>query len=980
MNITNSTFAGNLATSVNASGGQGGAIYLDAGTNNTSFCRIVGNTAPNGGGGIYNHNSNGANTLAVNDWWGCNSGPGAAGCDVAATDIGGLITSPFIVLTNTASPATILPAQSTTLTASCLKNSAGTVLTPNQIGVLLGLPVTWNNAVLGTLSNPQTTIQANGTATATFTAGNTNGVGQASATVDNGIATAVINITCPSITGAVSGGGSICPGNSAQITVSVSGGVPPYSITLNNGGGTQTGSSPLNFIVSPASTTIYQVGSGQDADGCPVAGSGSATVTVNTLPAAAITPSPASVLANSAGNQASAPAGFANYAWTINNGFIIGPTNLPAVSYVAGVSGDVTLGLTGHFVCGDSTNIFASVPIVTGFSVHTNLTFTNAIPATTTGIAFDGTNYWDCSGGSSGGVRLGRYNSSGALISTYSPGLDFRSIFTKADGMVLARAYASDVIFQQTSPGVFVSSGVSLAGGTLDPQSSVVLNGGGTEFDAMSGGVVSRWNTNGAYLGSVNLQGFGLASGENDYPKNRGLAAIGNIWLTYNGGGILSGWDYSGHRLFQTVLPGAGTNFDSNFSFSCCNGKVFIVDAAGGLWRAFDVFTSAAVAVLAAEATPSWLQDVTNKIFGVGSFSQVDLIQVNTGYPLPTPAQLRAYKSVLVFSDYGFNDQVGLGNELADYVDQGGGVVLNTFAFDASPSDGFSIQGRLTNGYMAFTTASYSNPANATLVPVLPADPLLNGVTSFNGGAQSFQNSPISIAPGATLVANWSGGQPLVGKKIDGAGRFVGLNFFPPSSDSFSVGWVSSTSGARLMANALLWAAQLPTAALPTIISAPADQVVALGKTATFSVVAAGASPLTYQWRLNGTNLPLATNSVLSFTAQSGNLGEYSVIVSNPNGQTCSVNATLNPPLKFLPPNLSAGNALPLFLANSDGSLVASNRALRVQLYVTTNLAQPPNPWMPLTNAVIPAGGLLQVNGLTTTNPASRFFRALEIP
>jgi hypothetical protein len=977
LNINNSTFTGNAATSITTSGGQGGAIYVDAGTNQTSFCRIVGNSAPNGGGGIYNHGSNGANTLAINDWWGCNGGPGAAGCDVAATDAGGLNDAPFIVLTNTATPFVILPGQTTTLTASFLQNSAGTVLTLGQISVLLGLPVTWNNAVLGTIANPQTVIQNNGTATAMFIAGTTNGTGQASATVDNGIATALIDITCPGITGTVSGGGSICPGGSAPVTVSVSGGVPPYTITLNNGGGTQSGSSPFSFTVSPVSTTTYQLASGSDSDGCPVAASGSAMVTFNGLPTASITPSPTAVFANSSGNQASAPSGFAGYAWTINNGFIIGPDNLPTVNYIAGVSGDVDLSLTGYNAAGCSTNVSINVPVLTGFSVHTNLTFTtintNSL-GTLTGIAFDGTNYWDCSGGNSSGIREGEYTSSGAPIANFAAGLDFRSVFTRADGTVLARQYNDNVIYQQTNPGVFVNSGVSLGGTNLDFQSSVVLNGAGTEFDAMSGGVVSRWDTNGNYLGSVNLQGFGSLGSENLSPQNRGLAAFGDVWLTYNGAGILSGWDYNGNRVFQMNLPGAGTSGDSDWSFSCCNGKVFIVDNTGVTWDAFDLASGATVAVLGAESYVPYVSDVTNKIAGVGPISRVDFIRVTTGDPLPAPAQLRSYQSVLVFSDYGFNDNVGLGNELADCVDQGGGVVLNTFDFFSSGV--YSIQGRLTNGYLPFTTSGDAAPGNLTLVADLPLNPLLDGVNSFNGGTESFLNTPISIAPGATQVAHWNNGQPLVGSTNHAPGRVVGLNFFPPSSDASAGFWVSSTDGAKLMVNALLWSGRIP----PTIISAPADQVVAVGGTATFGVVAAGMSPLTYQWQLNGTNLPAATSSVLSFTVGASSPGQYSVVVSNPYGQTVSGFATLNLPLRFLTPGKPIPSALQLVLTDSDGSVVSSNRAARVQIYATTSLKQPFSQWLLVTNPVIATNGLLQVNGLTTTSPASRFFRAVEIP
>jgi len=100
---------------------------------------------------------------------------------------------------------------------------------------------------------------------------------------------------CPTITGSVSGGGTICSGDSATVTVTLSGGQSPYTVTLNNGGGTQTGSSPLNFVVSPAATTTYSVSSAMDSAGCPANVSGSATVTVNQPPTTATTGGPQTI-------------------------------------------------------------------------------------------------------------------------------------------------------------------------------------------------------------------------------------------------------------------------------------------------------------------------------------------------------------------------------------------------------------------------------------------------------------------------------------------------------------------------------------------------------------------------------------------------------------------------------------------------------------------------------------------------------------
>lgn len=54
------------------------------------------------------------------------------------------------------------------------------------------------------------------------------------------------------------------------------------------------------------------------------------------------------------------------------------------------------------------------------------------------------------------------------------------------------------------------------------------------------------------------------------------------------------------------------------------------------------------------------------------------------------------------------------------------------------------------------------------------------------------------------------------------------------------------------------------------------------GATATFSVVAAGSSPLSYQWRLNGANLNGANGTALTLTnVQLAQSGSYTAQVTN---------------------------------------------------------------------------------------------------
>ena len=81
----------------------------------------------------------------------------------------------------------------------------------------------------------------------------------------------------------------------------------------------------------------------------------------------------------------------------------------------------------------------------------------------------------------------------------------------------------------------------------------------------------------------------------------------------------------------------------------------------------------------------------------------------------------------------------------------------------------------------------------------------------------------------------------------------------------------------------------------PSITMHPANQTVAVGQSATFSVSATGSTPLAYQWQRNGVNIPGATSS--SYTtgpvAASDNGAQFRCVVSNAFGSVTSNSATL---------------------------------------------------------------------------------------
>ena len=80
----------------------------------------------------------------------------------------------------------------------------------------------------------------------------------------------------------------------------------------------------------------------------------------------------------------------------------------------------------------------------------------------------------------------------------------------------------------------------------------------------------------------------------------------------------------------------------------------------------------------------------------------------------------------------------------------------------------------------------------------------------------------------------------------------------------------------------------------PAITTQPSSVIVNQGGAATFSVVATGTTPITYQWRKGGVNITGATSASHSISATaSADAGSYDVVVTNPAGSVTSSSATL---------------------------------------------------------------------------------------
>ena len=107
------------------------------------------------------------------------------------------------------------------------------------------------------------------------------------------------------------------------------------------------------------------------------------------------------------------------------------------------------------------------------------------------------------------------------------------------------------------------------------------------------------------------------------------------------------------------------------------------------------------------------------------------------------------------------------------------------------------------------------------------------------------------------------------------------------------VGFTASTGSGAETHDILNWTFTSPSVK-PTITKQPQNQSVVVGRSASFSVTATGAPPLSYQWRFKGADLSGATDPTLTLTdVQLDDAGDYTVVVTNALGSTTSQPATL---------------------------------------------------------------------------------------
>jgi uncharacterized repeat protein (TIGR03803 family) len=213
-----------------------------------------------------------------------------------------------------------------------------------------------------------------------------------------------------------------------------------------------------------------------------------------------------------------------------------------------------------------------------------------------------------------------------------------------------------------------------------------------------------------------------------------------------------------------------------------------------------------------------------------------------------------------------------------------------------------TLQGALTTLY-TFNDGTVANYGWSCMAPLVQgSDGNFYGVTPFGGGG--VDSADPDFGAGTVFKMTPQGAITILHSFNDGSVANDGVN--NPNSYAGLVQGSNGTlygttpSNAGVPANAITGTIFSFSLNEPTITSSPSSQnTVALGGTTNLSITATGAGPLTYQWWLNGTAIPGATNSTYTLTnASNANAGSYSVIVTDVYGNSVNslpFNVTVDP-------------------------------------------------------------------------------------
>src|SRR5437870_8243066 len=327
------------------------------------------------------------------------------------------------------------------------------------------------------------------------------------------------------------------------------------------------------------------------------------------------------------------------------------------------------------------------------------------------------------------------------------------------------------------------------------------------------------------------------------------------------------------------ILFLTSTLFVSVIILSGCTG---VTSAKGNAVSSTSASTSSIIALSASPAALSFGN------VSVGSTSNQSLTITNSGTSPVTISQANA--SGAGFAIGGVAPPVSLnpGNSA-------------TFTASFAPASTGSVSGAasFSGPQLSSTFVILMTGAGVAVAPSITAQPISESI--LVGQTATFSVNASGTAP---LNYQWHKNGILIAG-VTSASYTTPAETASDNGAQFSV--VVSNSAGNVTSNAATLSVTASPVA-PSVTTQPVNQTILAGTAATFSVIANGTSPLTYQWRKNGTAISGATSASYTTPAEptpdSGAL--FSVVVSNSAGNVTSNSATLTVNPDPVPPSITS--------------------------------------------------------------------------
>ena len=341
LTLTTSSLTGNTAAT------SGGAIS-SSGSTSVTYSRLVGNSVPTPTNGLTLFAASGSPFTANDNWWGVNTGPSA---NDFRSSLGSIVPASYLQLRMSASPSEICTGGTSTLTADIKQRNVGSALN-SELNGLPAFPALFSNAILGSISGATNFVD--GVATATYTAGLTEGPGSADVTADNQTVTANITIGGTQTTDPADQ--TVCQGDTATFSTTPSG-TAPFTYSWKLDGSAFGGDSPsINVPTGSLSIGSHTVEVTVTGAGSCGSATQSATLTVQ-APTATTDPTDESVCKGTDAHFSTTASGTGpfHYAWTVDGVPFNGDSSSITVPTGSLSTGNHSVAVTTTGECGSAS-------------------------------------------------------------------------------------------------------------------------------------------------------------------------------------------------------------------------------------------------------------------------------------------------------------------------------------------------------------------------------------------------------------------------------------------------------------------------------------------------------------------------------------------------------------------------------------------------------------------------------------------------